>query len=397
MIGYFEVFFNNTKEASKISRKDDHELRVNSGIKSGIVGLLANLLLVIIKVFAGLRAGSVSILADAINSFGDSAGALLTIGGFYIANKPADEEHPYGHQRAEYISGLIISIIIIIVGIEFFISSIQKIMNPTSVESSKVVFYILLVSILSKVILAIYYHFLNKKIKTGSIVIEALVKDSLNDALMTSVIVISYLTEIQFDLYIDGYVGAAVALMIIIVGAQSILEASNDLLGVRPSKELVKEMQEVLDSYVSIVDYHDLLIHKYGPDNYFVTVHIEMDARWSLLEAHAVIDDIEREFKEKFNSATVCHLDPIVLNNDKYNKIYGLIKRTLKTADEKFHFHDFRVIEEPDKQEIHLDLVVPRHISYSDDEMYQLLKNELSKEYPEFDLILKFDRNYLLE
>lgn len=384
------------KEASKISRKDEYELRVNTGIKSGIIGLLANLMLVIIKVFAGLTAGSVSILADAINSFGDSAGALLTIGGFYIANKPADEEHPYGHQRVEYISGLIISIVIIIVGVEFFFSSIQKIMNPTGVESSKVVLYILLISILTKLILAIYYHSLNKKIAKGSVLIEALVKDSLNDALMTSVIVVSYVIEIQYELYIDGYVGAVVALFIIIVGIQSIIEASNDLIGVRPSKELVKEMQKVLDSYDSIVDYHDLLIHKYGPDNYFVTVHIEMDARWSLLEAHAVIDDIEKEFKEKFNSATVCHLDPIVLNNDKYNEIYLLVKKTLKTADEKFHFHDFRVIEEQDKQEIHLDLVVPRHISWSDEEMYELLETVLAKEYPEFDLILKFDRNYLL-
>lgn len=380
-----------------MSSKDEYELRVTNGIKSGVVGLITNLLLVVIKVFAGLTAGSVSILADAINSFGDSASALLTIGGFYIANKPADEEHPFGHQRAEYISGLIISIIIIIVGVEFFISSIEKIMNPTSVESSKVVFFILVVSILTKLILALYYRFLNEKIKSGSVIIEALVKDSMNDALMTSVIIISYIVEIQFGWYIDGFVGAIVALLIIIVGAQSILDASNDLIGVRPSKELVQEMQKVLDSYDSIVDYHDLLIHKYGPDNYFVTVHIEMDARWSLLEAHAVLDEIEEEFKEKFNSSTVCHLDPIVLNNDKYNEIYITVKQTLKNADKKFNFHDFRVIEEEDKKEIHLDLVVPRHIQLTDDAMYRLLKEALEQDYADFDLILKFDRNYLLE
>ncbi len=380
-----------------MSSKDEYELRVTNGIKSGVVGLITNLLLVVIKVFAGLTAGSVSILADAINSFGDSASALLTIGGFYIANKPADEEHPFGHQRAEYISGLIISIIIIIVGVEFFISSIEKIMNPTSVESSKVVFFILVVSILTKLILALYYRFLNEKIKSGSVIIEALVKDSMNDALMTSVIIISYIVEIQFGWYIDGFVGAIVALLIIIVGAQSILDASNDLIGIRPSKELVQEMQKVLDSYDSIVDYHDLLIHKYGPDNYFVTVHIEMDARWSLLEAHAVLDEIEEEFKEKFNSSTVCHLDPIVLNNDKYNEIYITVKQTLKNADKKFNFHDFRVIEEEDKKEIHLDLVVPRHIQLTEDAMYRLLKEALEQDYADFDLILKFDRNYLLE
>lgn len=379
-----------------MSSKDGYGIRVETGMKSGIVGLITNLLLVIIKVFAGITAGSVSILADAINSLGDMAGAILTIVGFHIANKPADEEHPYGHQRAEYISGLIISIIIIIVGFEFLISSFEKIMNPTSVESSKVVFYILVISIITKLILAFYYHFLNKKMRSQSIVIDALVKDSLNDALMTSVIILSYVVEVQFGWYVDGFVGAVVALLIILVGAQSILDASNNLLGVRPSKELVKEMQKVLDSYDSIVDYHDLLIHKYGPDNYFVTVHIEMDARWSLLEAHAVLDEIEEEFKEKFNSSTVCHLDPIVLNNDKYNDIYITIKQTLKNKDKKFNFHDFRVIEEQDKKEIHLDLVVPRHIKLTDDEMYQLLADALEKDYPEFTLVLQYDRNYLL-
>lgn len=380
-----------------MSNKGEYDIRVETGIKSGIVGLITNLLLVGIKIFAGITAGSVSILADAINSFGDSAGSLLTIGGFYIANKPADEEHPYGHQRAEYISGLILSIIIIIVGVEFFISSIEKIMNPTSVESSKIVFYILIISILTKVILAFYYHFLNKKLKSSSVIIEALVKDSLNDALMTSVIIVSYFVEIQFGWYIDGFVGAIVALAIVFVGIQSIIDASNNLLGVRPSKELVKEMQKVLDSYDSIVDYHDLLIHKYGPDNYFVTVHIEMDARWSLLEAHAVLDEIEEEFKEKFNSSTVCHLDPIVLNNDKYNDIYIIIKQTLKSTDKKFNFHDFRVIEEEDKKEIHLDLVVPKHVKLLDIQMEKLLKDALEKDFIEFDVIIKFDRNYLLD
>lgn len=381
----------------KVLDKDGYEMRVEIGIKSGVVGLITNLILTGIKIFAGVTAGSVSILADAINNFGDSASALLTIGGFYIANKPADEEHPFGHQRVEYISGLIISIIIIIAGVEFLLSSIEKIMNPKSVDSSKIVFYILAISILTKLILAFYYQFLNKKVKSGSIIIEALAKDSLNDALMTSVIILSYVVEIQFSWYIDGYIGAIVALLIIFWGIQSILDASNNLLGVRPNKELVKEMQKILDSYDSIVGYHDLLIHKYGPDNYFVTVHIEMDARWSLLEAHAVLDEIEEEFKEKFNSSTVCHLDPIVLDNDKYNKISLTIKQTLKNKDKKFDFHDFRVIEEQDKKEIHLDLVVPSHIKLTDDEMYRLLKDALEKDYPEFTLIVEYDRNYLLE
>ncbi len=380
-----------------MTSKNEYDLRVQSGIRSGVVGLLTNLLLVLIKVFAGVTAGSVSILADATNSFGDMAGALLTIGGFHIANKPADEEHPYGHQRAEYISGLIISILIILVGFEFFTSSIAKILNPTGVESSKTVLIILVISVLAKLVLAFYYRFLNKRMRSQSIVIEALVTDSLNDALMTSVIILSYLIEIRFGWYIDGYVGAVVALMIIVVGLCSILDASNNLLGKRPSKELVQEMRDVLDSYDTIIGYHDLLIHKYGPDNFFVTVDIEMDSRWSVLEAHEVMDNIENEFKEKFGSTTVCHLDPIVLNNDLQNEVYLFIKKTLKSYDSKFHFHDFRVLEENGVNTIYFDIVVPRHIKSSDYEIEQSLKYLLAKKYPEFKLNVKFDRNYLLD
>lgn len=380
-----------------MTAKEEYNLRINSGMKSGIAGLVTNLGLTIIKIFAGLTAGSVSILADAINSFGDMASAVLTIGGFYIANKPADKEHPYGHQRAEYISGLIISILIMLVGFQFFISSLEKIMHPTSVINSRLVFLILMISVLVKLALALYYRSLNKKIQSESIVLTALVKDSLNDALMTLVIIVSYFIEVRFGWQIDGYIGAGVALFIVYSGVMSIIAASNNLLGRRPSRELVLEMQKVLDSYDTILDYHDLLIHKYGPGNYFVTVDIEMDSRWTLLEAHKVIDEIEQEFKERFNSTTVCHLDPIVLDNDHHNEIYTFVKQTLKNRDEKFHFHDFRVIDYKNTKEIHFDLVIPKHIQDTDEELYQFLQAALAEKYGEYRLDLNFDRYYLLD
>lgn len=380
-----------------MTAKNKKNSRIDSGMKSGIVGLLVNLFLVVIKLLAGFTVGSVSILADAINSLGDTVGALLTIIGFYISNKPADKEHPYGHQRAEYISGLIISIIIVVVGVEFFLNSIQKIMNPTSVESSHLVFIILMSSILIKIALSVYYQFLNKEMETKSIVLEALIKDSINDSLMTSVIIFSYFIEITFSWQIDGYIGAMIALYIVYSGISSIVEASDNLLGIRPSTDLIKEMKKVLDSYESILDYHDLLIHKYGPNNYFVTVDIEMDSRWTLLEAHEVIDEIEKEFKEKFNSTTVCHLDPIVLDNNKQNKIYRFIKETLKARDEHFHFHDLRVIDHRNKKEIHFDMVIPRHIKDSDEELVQFVEDALQKDYGDYKLKLKLDRYYLLD
>lgn len=390
--------YRNDEEMSKtenLSKKNEQEKRVRSGIRSGLVGLITNIILAIIKVAAGLMAGSVSILADAVNSIGDSASGVLTIGGFYIANKPADKEHPYGHQRAEYISGLFIAIIILIVGLEFLSSSVQKILNPTSVVSSRLVLLLLFLSVLTKAGLAICYHNLDKKMTDQSNIVESLVKDSINDILMTSVIIISYFIEIQFGWYIDGYVGAGVALFIVYSGITSIIDSSNDLLGTRPDPELVHQMQEVLNGYDNIVGYHDLLIHKYGPNKIFVTVDIEIDSRWSLVEAHKVLDEIERDFEEKFNIKTVCHLDPIVLHDEEQNEIYSFIKKTLKSYDKDFHFHDFQVMEE--EQEIHFDVVIPNSVEISDEELYNQIENDFKNRYKSYKLVIKFDHNYILE
>lgn len=380
-----------------MNNKNNQSVRTESGIKSGMVGILSNFFLAAIKLIAGFTAGSVSILADALNSVGDTASALLTVVGFYIASKPADREHPYGHERAEYISGLIISIIIIVVGFEFLISSINKIMNPTSVKRSLLVLILLVVSIIIKIILGFYYRSLNKELATSSNVLLALMKDSFNDALMTAVIVVSYFIEIQVGWYIDGFMGVVVALFILYSGITSIVDSYNDLLGTRPSPELIHEMQKVLESYDSIIGYHDLVVHKYGPSNYFVTVDIEIDSRWTLLEAHRVLDEIEREFEEKFNSQTVCHLDPIVLNDDLQNDIYHFVKKTLKSYDPEFHFHDFRVIEEKEQREIQFDVVVPTNIKSSDESLYNILTSEIKNRFPEFDIIVNFDRHYILD
>lgn len=380
-----------------MENRNNHEIRVESGMRSGIIGVLANFVLALIKFIAGITAGSVSILADALNSVGDSASALLTVIGFYIASKPADREHPYGHERAEYISGLIIAIIILVVGFEFLMNSIDKILNPTSVENSRLVMILLLVSIFIKIILGIYYRSLNDNLPSKSGVIEALVKDSFNDAMMTSVIIISYLIEIEFGWYIDGYVGAVVALLILYSGIISIVDSSNDLIGTRPNQELIREMQEVLDSYDAIIGYHDLMVHKYGPHKLFVTVDIEIESSWTLIEAHKILDEIEKEFEEKFNSKTVCHLDPIVLDDDLQNAIYFFVKKTLKSYDSEFHFHDFRVIEEKMKKEIQFDVVVPTRINSSDESLYNILTSEIKNEFPEFEIIVNFDRHYILD
>lgn len=375
--------------------EQNHRTRIGIGI--GIVGLITNLALVIIKLIAGLLAGSVSILADAMNSLGDSAGALLTIGGFYVANKPPDCEHPYGHQRAEYISGLFTAIIILVVGFQFLISSIEKILNPIGVESSKIVLTLLIVSIVIKAGLGLYYYQKNKRMNGFSNAIEALTKDSIYDTLMNFVIIISYIIEIQFNWYIDGYIGALVALIILYGGITSIIESSNVLLGTRPHPKLVDEMQEILDSYNKLVGYHDLILHKYGPNKIFATVDIEIDASWGLIEAHRVIDSIEKEFYENFGIRLVGHLDPVELYDEEQNKIYTYIKKTLKSYEKNFHFHDLRIENKNDEKEIVFDVTVPDDVNKSDETLYKMISSDLSEKLNAYQIKIHFDHDYFLK
>lgn len=371
--------------------------RTKIGIGTGIVGLVVNVILVIIKLVAGIIAGSVSILADAMNSLGDGAGSLLTIGGFYVANKPPDREHPYGHQRAEYISGLFTAIIILIVGVQFFISSIEKILNPTSVASSQLVLVLLILSIVIKIGLGVYYYQKNKNMTDSSMAIEALTKDSIYDTLMNLVIIISYVVEIQFGWYIDGYIGAFVALIILYGAITSIIETSNDLLGTRPDPKLIDEMQVLLDSYNKLVGYHDLILHKYGPNKIFATVDIEIDASWGLVEAHRVIDTIEKDFDEKFGIRLVGHLDPVELDDEEQNNIYAFIKETLKSYENNFHFHDLRIENTNGAREIFFDVTVPDEITASDEELYQMIARDLNKKLSEYQINIHFDRDYFLK
>lgn len=378
-------------------RQNEQRIRVKEGIRTGIFGLITNIILVIIKLIAGLIGNSVSIMADAMNSLGDTFNSILTITGFHIANKPADREHPYGHQRAEYLSGLFTAIIISFVGLQFLISSIQKIFKPEGINRSPLVLVLLILSILIKGGLAYFYYKKNKNIAVHSTAIETLMKDSLYDMFMNLVIILSYLVETQFGWLIDGYVGVFVAAIILRGGYDSIKDSSNDLLGTRPDPNLIYQMEEVLNSYDSLVGYHDLVLHKYGPNMFFATVDIEVDSRWDLFYAHQVTDAIEKEFKDKFAILLATHLDPIVLNNDEQNALYKVIKETLKSYDKNFHFHDFRVEETATVTNLHFDVVVPDSITTSDEELYQKITHDIYHKIGyKYHLYIEFDRNYVL-
>lgn len=371
------------------------EARKSVGVIAGIVGLVSNLLLFVIKFLAGSLSGSLSIITDGMNNLGDSASSLVTLLGFRAASKPADKEHPYGHERSEYISGLLISVIIIYVGIQFFTTSINQIMNPSSLTASPLVFGLLIISIIAKVVQGNFYRTAAESIQSNTLYSAA--QDSTNDVYVTGLVLVTTAVEMWTGWQVDGYAGAVLSIVIIYSGFQAIRESSNDLLGTRPSKKEILQMKELLDQYDSIVGYHDLLVHSYGPNQIFATIHIEIDDSWDIKKAHHVIDNIETDFEEKLAVELVCHLDPIAIQSEHDTAIYRQIKQILKSLHLEVKFHDFKVEKSNEEDLILFDVVLPDNTAQTDEELLKIIKAKIHQEVGDYRVKIKFDRLDLLK
>ena len=380
----FNKFINQMTNANN---KEERRQRV--GILSGRVGLVSNLFLFVIKLIAGLMSGSISIVTDAMNNLGDSASSVITLFGFRAASKPADKEHPFGHERSEYISGLIISIIIIYVGLQFLSSSFNQIMHPTPLNTSALVFVLLIVSIVIKVLQGQFYRKMAKEIQSNTLQNSA--QDSINDVYITTMVLVSSLVETWTGWQIDGYAGGLLSLFIIYSGIQAIRDSIDDLLGKRPSKVEIRQMKDLLDQYDNIVGYHDLLVHSYGPNQTFATIHIEIDDSWNLTRAHHLIDCIEEDFKYKLGVELVCHLDPIAIQNEHDTAIYRQVKAILK--DFNLKFHDFKV----EHQTILFDIVLPDNPQLTDDVLFMQIERKIHEQIGNYEVKIIFDRLDLLK
>ncbi|MEI5994625.1 cation diffusion facilitator family transporter [Candidatus Enterococcus mansonii] len=376
----------------KQRRKADS--RTAFGVFAGIIGLLSNLVLFISKLLIGLVSGSVSIMADAMNNLSDTISSILTLVGFHIAGKPADEEHPYGHERFEYISGMLVSLLITFVGFQFFMTSIDRIKYPQSINVTPIILVVLLVSILIKIWQGVFYQRVAKKIDSNTLVATA--KDSLNDVYTTIAVLVSATVEGITGLKIDGFVGLLIACYIIFSGLQLIREFVNELMGLRPDQEAIDEMKGYLSSVPEIVGYHDLLIHQYGPNKTFASVHIEIDDRWDLNHAHETIDGIEKQFKEQLGVDLVCHIDPVNLHDQMQQFVHQELKKIIKGINSKLKAHDIRFIDHGDKPRILFDLVVPNHFKASDQELKIRIQEQVYRKMGEFSIEIIFDHNYLL-
>ncbi|MHC5551574.1 cation diffusion facilitator family transporter [Carnobacterium maltaromaticum] len=385
LINRFERKHTGSKEA----------LRPKLGAFAGRIGLLSNLVLFLAKFVIGLLSGSVSIMADAINNLSDTISSILTLVGFYISGKPADAEHPYGHERFEYISGMLVSILITFVGFQFLITSIERIRNPQSVTVTWLVLIILLVSIGIKIWQGLFYQKVAKKIDSDALVASA--KDSLNDVFTTVTVLVSAMVEGLTGLKIDGCVGLAIAIYIIYSGYKMIMGFVNELMGMRPAEEEINQIKERLSAVDNIIGYHDLLIHNYGPNKTFASVHIEIDDTWNLRKAHEKTDLIEREFKKELGIELVCHVDPVSIHDQEQNRIHLLLKEIINGIDDTLKMHDLQIEKEKNEAGImHFDIVIPKGFGLDDQELTQKIQLAVTRKIGDYQVQITFDHVYLL-
>lgn len=377
------------------ANKDAVTARKDVGIFSGAVGLLSNFLLFLIKAIAGSMSGSVAIMADAINNLSDGVSSLFTVVGFYASAKPADKEHPYGHQRAEYISGLAVSFVILYIGLEFLFTSIGRVTNPQGIDSSPLVLTLLLLSVVAKLLQGRFYSVVATEIQSVSI--KAVGRDAYNDVFMSVGIILSYLIESVTGWHIDGFIGIIIALIILKSGIDAISAAISRLLGEPPSPELIDKMKAILDKCPELIGYHDLYIHKYGPSSIFATVDVELNAKMPLAAAHQIIDGIEREFLQTLGVHLVSHIDPIDLDNRFKQQVHDEVKAALHSIHSDLHFHDFQFVEIDGKRTIQFDVVIPESLDYSDEELRKLILVQLGNLPQEYPFDITFDRHYLLD
>ena len=387
------------KLLAKIFIKDyknikDNNVRSAYGVLCAIVGIISNLLICAFKIIVGIISGAISIMADGINNLTDGGSSLVTLVGFKLANKPADKDHPFGHERIEYINGLIVSLVVLVIGVLLAKTSIEKIINPVEINLDYFLLavIVLAVSILVKLWQNIFYTNCAKLIDSPAL--KATAKDSFADILSTSVVLISLIIFKCFEWNVDGYIGLIVALLIIYNAIKLVLETSSPLIGEAPSKEFVSSVEKKILSYDGILGIHDLVIHTYGKAKTFISVHAEVDADESILISHDIVDNIEHDFLAD-NINLVIHMDPVKTNDPETNKLKALVATILNEIDNKLSFHDFRIVQGPTHTNILFDVVVDTSFKKKDEELISEIERRVKELDNTYNLIITIDHNYL--
>lgn len=363
------------------------------GILGGVTGICCNLFLFVIKIIIGIASGSISIIAEAFNNLSDIGSSVVTMLGFKLASKPADKEHPFGHGRMEYMSGFIVSIIIIVVGLELLKSAFDKIINPSDVGITAITFLILGISVFVKLWMNIFFKKLGKKIDSSALMATA--RDSINDVVSTSAVFCTSLLLYFTDINIDGYVGVVVAIFIMFGGFKSAVETLNPLLGETPDKELIKSINEEIMLHGEFVGTHDLVVHSYGPGRMFASVHVEVPSDIDIISCHEIIDDCERDIAQKLGVETVIHMDPIVINDNQINELRNKIRQIVTDVDAGLCMHDFRMVKGVTRDNLIFDIVVPYDFNMDEKQIKDKVCCAVSQVNERYNCVINIDRGYV--
>ncbi len=371
----------------------NQDMRESVGKFAGVLGIAGNVFLCTIKIIAGALAGSVSIIADAVNNLSDALSSVITVVSFKLSGKPADEDHPYGHERIEYIATLILAFLILFIGYELIKTSFVRILNPVEMPVNTVVVVILLVSVLGKFAMSRMYTYYAKKIDSS--VLRASAKDSMNDVFSTGAVLIASVAGAVFGVKLDGYAGFAVSIFIMWSAIQLIKDAVNPILGASPQKELVDEVAKKVLSYEGVIGIHDLIVHSYGPSKFFASVHAEVDAKGDIMESHDLIDNIERDVSKDMGIELVIHMDPIVTDDERVNEARQRVVEIVHGVDKVLSIHDFRMVPGNTHTNIIFDIVLPFEFKYKESKVLDMVQDRvwdiLGKEYF---CVINFDKNY---
>lgn len=371
----------------------DPVIRGKLGALSGVTGIICNVLLCVLKFIIGTITNSVSITADAVNNLSDASSNIVTIAGAKLSNKPVDDEHPFGHGRLEYISALVVSFFIFLMGFELGKSSIEKIIHPENVKFSIWSLIILIAAILIKLWMAYF----NKKLYsiTGNINMKAVMQDSLNDCIATSATIAALLIS-SFTSFkrADGIIGIAVALIIIFAGIGIVKDILGPLLGQPPSQELVNGIEEIMLKEDMISGVHDLIIHDYGPGRIIASAHAEVPCNVDVMEIHDVIDNVEREISKKLKVVMCIHMDPIVLDDEEVNKYKKLIGDIIEEYNSEFSFHDFKMVKGPTHTNLIFDLVIP-HSNMNNAKILSDLRAKVKEKDSSIYLVITIEHSYI--
>lgn len=376
---------------------DVHEerVRLQYGRAASIVGVGTNALLFAMKLLVGTLSGSVAITADAVNNLSDASSSVVSLLGFKLADKPADEDHPYGHGRYEYLSGLMVAVMILVIGVELMKSSVEKILHPEPVAVSAALLAVLIGSILVKMWLSRFNRHIGQKISSKTLTATA--DDSRNDVIATTAVLVSTVIGHFTGWMLDGWMGAAVAAFILVSGFGLVKETIDPMLGMPPSREQVEEIRKKLMSYPGVLGTHDLMVHDYGPGRQFASVHLEMDAALDPLVSHDMIDSIERDFLAQEQLHLVIHYDPVTLDDPRVGELRALVQQAAEAIHPRMSIHDLRFVCGSRQTKVVFDCVVPYDLTMSGREIRKRIDQAVRDKYPECFCVITLEHGFVHE